>query len=283
MFDLTLTLKRQIEILGLVFAKPGCYAIADMEIIFDCSPVTIKRDLNALRQEGIDIHSVSKTGLQVKNTVDDATLKKLLEVYALISQMEVSQNKAAAFLVNSKKEVALSLFVTIQRCIENGLQAEMGYSKISGGESKKRIVEPLLLFEKDNDWRLYAMDKGTQKQFLLEKIGSVTALTTKGNHADNSFRTYIKNSFGPWVGKPEKTVQLKFTKQWLSSGKEPHLMDGQKVSVQSDGSKIVVFMVSSLEDVARWVVGRGGDVIALEPMELCAMVKKISKETFEQH
>ncbi len=283
MFDLTLTLKRRIEILGLVLAKPGLYAVADMEILFDCSPATIKRDLQALRQEGIDIHSVSKTGLEVRNSIDASTLKKLLEIYSLISQMEVSQNRAAAFLVNGKKERAVALFVTLQRCIENNIQAEITYCKSTLGDAKKRVIEPLLLFEKDNDWRLYAFDKGVQKQFLLEKISSITPLDTKFTPTDTSFRNFIKNSFGPWVGKPEIKVQLKFTRAWLANGKEPHLMDGQEVEMQKDGSKIVSFMVSSLEDVARWVVGRGGEVIALKPVKLVELVKRISKESFEGH
>ena len=283
MFDLTLALKRQIEILGLVLAKPGFYVVADMEILFDCSPATIKRDLQALRQVGIDIHSVSKTGLEVRNSIDASTLKKLLEVYSLISQMEVSHNRAVTFLVNGKREGAVALFVTLQRCIENTMQAEIAYCKNNGGEAKKRVIEPLLLFEKDNDWRLYAFDKGVQKQFLLEKITSIIPLDTKFKTADTSFRNFIKNSFGPWVGKPEIKVQLKFTRAWLANGKEPHLMDGQEVEIQPDGSKNVSFMVSSLEDVARWAVGRGGEVIALEPPKLREMVKRISKESFDGH
>ena len=283
MFELTSSLKRQIEILGLVIADPGKYSSADIEYMFDCSEATLKRDLKSLRAEGIDIHSVSKLGLKVMNNIDNDVIARLLEIYLLISQTEASQNKAVSFIVNKKKESALALIVLLQRCINEKLQVEIEYKKRDGAKSSKRVLSPLLIFEKDNDWRLYAVDEKSEKQFLIEKIQSVRMLETKFEHQDTNYRKFIKNSFGPWVGKPEIKIQLKFSKDWLASGKEPHLMDGQETISLKDGSKVVTFMVSKLEDVARWVVGRGGEVIVLEPRELNEMVRQIAKECFDGH
>ncbi len=55
---------RQLNILGMVLGHPGAYQIADLEDIFDCEALTIKRDLQELREMGIDIHTMGKKGIK---------------------------------------------------------------------------------------------------------------------------------------------------------------------------------------------------------------------------
>lgn len=43
---------RQVNIPGLVLGHPGAYQIGDLEDIFNCEALTIKRDL----QDGFDFH-----------------------------------------------------------------------------------------------------------------------------------------------------------------------------------------------------------------------------------
>ena len=281
MADIKTNIKRQVEILGLVLAHPDFYSIQDFEVLFNCSTVTIKRDLSELRGEGINIHSVPKKGIRIEGKIPSQTLHQLLEMYVLLSQMEGEQNKAAAFLIESKHENAVVFMVAIQRCIENKSQIEILYRKTPKNIEKK-IVSPLILFEKDNSWRLLGIEDDTWKQFVVEKIVSVNPLSTKFINTDNSFRELVKNAFGPWIGEPIHKVKLKFTKSWLASGKTPQMVAGQKAERQKDGSTIVDFSVCYLEDVARWVVARGGEVVALDPPELKEMIISISQATYNE-
>jgi len=61
------------------------------------------------------------------------------------------------------------------------------------------------------------------------------------------------------------------------------LMKGQENKELSDGSIMVSFKVSYLEDLARWIVARGGEVIALEPKELRKRVKEFAEGVLKRH
>ncbi|PIZ00554.1 hypothetical protein COY62_01985 [bacterium (Candidatus Howlettbacteria) CG_4_10_14_0_8_um_filter_40_9] len=60
-------------------------------------------------------------------------------------------------------------------------------------------------------------------------------------------------------------------------------MEKQTIDYQKDGSAIVSFSVNSLEDIARWITGRGGEVIAQEPEALISFVREISENNLKAH
>lgn len=283
MSDLKSNLKRQIEILGLVLTNPGKYSIGDFQCLFDCSDITIKRDLRLLRKEGIDIHSTPKKGIIVFNKITQKILQQLLEDYVLLCHMEGTINKAVTYLINQKNEMAVSLITTIQWCIENNFQLEFEYLKAATAKPEQKIVDPLMIFEKENQWRLLAISGGIKKQYLLEKILSAKPTENSFTITDPTYIDLVKNSFGPWIGENDQTVKLKFTTKWLSNGKQPQLTPNQKIETLTDGSKIVTFSACYLQDVARWVLARGGEVIAIEPESLRDLVKKIAVEALSAH
>lgn len=283
MNETRVNLKRQVEILGLVLDNPWKYKNLDLEMIFDCARPTIQRDLKELRKMGVDIHSASGKGIYVARGIMDATLRQLVEIYLWLSQTESLQNKGIDFLVAEKREKAVSLLVMIQKSIEERRQLKITYRKYGTAEPRYRTVNPLLIFEKENTWRLLADEGEKRKQFILEKIEIVKQLETKFELPVDPFRETVKLSFGPWIDELKHPVKLKFTKRYLETGKKAHLVPGQKNSPQSDGSIIVSVKVSSLEDVARWVVARGGDVIALAPDELKDFVERLARKALDEH
>jgi len=284
MSDLRIKIKRQIEILALVMAEPRKYIVPDLQFVFDCNEITIKRDLSELRSRGINIHSIPKKGLISEGNIPDKLLAELLNEYILLSNLESTQKLASASLVDIKKENSLLFIVIIQRAIERARCLSVVYKKSKYSESENKIIDPIFLFEREGYLRLIANENGKRKQFVLEKFISVKELDKTFPKPDISkLMKAFDESFGAWIAEGTIPIKLKFSKKWLSSGKIPHLMKEQQIEEQNDGSLIVSFTISYLEDLARWVVARGGEVIALEPNELRNKVIELSKQVFQKH
>jgi predicted DNA-binding transcriptional regulator YafY len=88
----------------------------------------------------------------------------------------------------------------------------------------------------------------------------------------------LGSSFGNWISENSIEVKLKFTKDWLASGKDPKLMEYQQTVQEEDGSRIVTLKVNSLEEIARWIVGRGGEVIVLKPNILRDLIIRLAND-----
>ncbi|NCQ17904.1 MAG: WYL domain-containing transcriptional regulator [Ignavibacteria bacterium] len=284
MSDFLKKTKRQIEIAALTTAYPCKFSPQDMEDMFDCNSVTIQRDLSTLRKRGVDIHSVPNEGLKITSPLRDDTIKELIDDYVYVGVPSALSQKSNHFLTMVLKEKSFSFLALLNMACREKKEIEIKYKKTAQKRLTDKRLQPLLLFERDNEWRLLAVEADIVKQFLLSKITSIE-LTEKNFTVPEELNAQLllDNSFGAWTSNENHNVKLLFTPQWISSGKIPLLMEKQTIDYQKDGSAIVSFCVNSLEDVARWIAGRGGEVIAKEPEELISFVKEISQNNIAAH
>ncbi|MCU7493330.1 MAG: WYL domain-containing protein [Ignavibacteria bacterium] len=272
-------IKRQIELLGLVIAEPCRYKVVDLELYFNCTQITVKRDLRELRSLGIDIHSLPRKGIRVDGEIRHEIIMDLLAQYVITSGIDSIYQRSLHFFAEKHKTQSIPNFTKIQTSIENNLEIEIEYYKREAF-SEIKVVSPLLIFLNENEWRLLAFSDGKIKHFLLSKIHSVKVLEKSfPEELKQKAKEVLWTSFGSWIGENSIEVKLKFTKDWLASGKEPKLMEFQQTVQEKDGSRIVTFKVNSLEEIARWVAGRGGEVIVEEPENLRNIVLKLAEDT----
>ncbi|MCE1189313.1 MAG: WYL domain-containing protein [Ignavibacteria bacterium] len=284
MSELRIKIKRQIEIVGLVLAYPGIYTTFDLEDIFDCTSITIKRDLSDIRSLGITIHSIPRKGVAITSGLTPDLVKQLLSEYALTSRTGGTLVTAAGLLAGALHEKALVTFTLLQRAIDGKKMVRLSYRKDAKAGSLTRIIAPLLLFEKQCEWRLLADENGKRKQFLLQKMIDIEILPEKSvSMPETDFNHLVESSFGAWVSEKSLEVKLLFTRQWLAGGKVPLLAENQSVVINSNGTAEVTCLANSLEDVARWVVARGGEVIARSPEELVNMVVHYASCSVKAH
>lgn len=284
MSDFLKKTKRQIEIAALTTAYPCKFSPQDMEDMFDCNSVTIQRDLSTLRKRGVDIHSVPNEGLKITSPLRDDTIKELIDDYVYVGVPSSLSQKSNHFLTTVLKEKSFSFLALLNMACREKKEIEIKYKKTADKRLTDKKLQPLLLFERDNEWRLLARDADKVKQFLLSKITAIEMTEKKFTVPEElNAQLLLDNSFGAWTSKENHNVKLLFTPQWISSGKIPLLMEKQTIDYQKDGSAIVSFCVNSLEDVARWLAGRGGEVIAKEPVELISFVTEISQNNIEAH
>jgi predicted DNA-binding transcriptional regulator YafY len=252
----------------------------ELEECFGVEELTIKRDLKELRSDGIDIHSVKNSGVELISRLETLKIKELLVQYLGLSYATNSYDKPTSLLVRKMKEKALSNVVLLQRCIEGNTYAKILYEKEADEKKSWREVKPIQFFQSENYWRILAEHEEIVKQFHLNKILDVEITERKfkkisKEEIDNMFIYSWKS----WLGSEKINVRLKLSQKWASKLKPKQIMIYQDIEENADGSVELGITVNSLNEIASWIVSRGEGVVVLEPEELREKVISIARNT----
>jgi len=278
MSDIREKIKRQVELLGMTIDKPEFYKIVDFEVIFNCNEATIKRDLKELRTLGIDIHSVSRRGVRIENKIDPKLLNDLINDYMLVNSSGINIEKPTHFLVASKKASALSTLAIIQHCINRNLIVKILYKKPNRKTADLREVAPITIFYGKNEYRLFATEDETYKQFLLSRIESVETTNKKFKPVSkDKVETKFATSLDSWLAEKTYKIKLLLMKDWCKQNKLPLLVENQTITKNVDGSMLLEAEVSSIIEVSHWVVAQGRGIKVIEPKELKKLVLEIAR------
>lgn len=286
MFEIQTKIKRQIEILGLCIAneRKSVLTISHLAEKFDVEELTIKRDLQDLRANGIDIHSAKKHGVCITGKIPVEKLKEVARLYIGLCFSQNTFDKSTALMVSKLKEKAICNIVVLQRCIDNNKAVLITYEKIADEPKKTREILPLQLFQTENYWRVLAIDNGIIKQFLLNKIIEVKETDKKFKRVpQKQIDDLFRFSWKSWQGNERHNVKLKFSKEWAVRIKPQQLMESQIIEEYDDGTMDLSITVNSLSEIASWIVSRGEGVKVLEPSDLKERVIELAKGTLRNY
>jgi predicted DNA-binding transcriptional regulator YafY len=277
------TFKRQAEIVGLCIGQPYQYHVADFEMMFGCESVTITRDLRALRTQGIDIHS-TKQGVKIDGEIPRPVLEAIILQYVGIAESSGKYDKATALLIQRLGARALPNTVSLQRAIEEAKIVCIDYEKSLGQSDKSRVIKPLMLYQNDGEWRLIALHEEKMKQFLLAKIRNVIRTEkTFDRSAIHKARKMLQYSWNSWLGEDRIEIQIELSKDMMKLLSHKRYTEDQRFVKKHDGSAVLEATVSSLLEVAGWVVSRGRGVKVLQPEELKNIVIGLAKDTLSNY
>lgn len=284
MIEIQTKIKRQIEIIGIALDNPQGWRAVDLSELYACEELTIKRDLQELRQYGFDLHSEKRRGIRLGTPLDQKRLKELIVQYLGLSSSDYTIDRATALMVKKLREKALSNVVTLQRCIDKCLVATIDYVKEADEVEKGREIHPLLLFQSDGFWRVLAVNEGTVKQYHLNKILAVRAGEKRfkkipQEQIDDMFRY----SFKSWIGTDRHLVKIRLSTTWADRIKPQQTVETQSLTENPDGSVVFEAVVNSLKEVASWVISKGEGVEVLEPAELRAQVIELAEGTLRNY
>jgi predicted DNA-binding transcriptional regulator YafY len=278
MLEVQTKVKRQIEMLGLAIANTDALKDADFAVIFDRDIPTIKRDMQELRGLGIPIHSEKKKGVCLEGKMEPRLLRELVLQYIGICNSTSGFDKATTLLVKKQKQLALSIVVTLQRCIDSNTIALVDYQKDEKEIERGRELQPLIIFSSEGYWRVLAVNDGRIKQYLLDKV---LAIKSSGRHFKKVQQERIdemfRYSFRSWVGADKHRIRIHLSSVWAARLKPRQMMETQVITENEDGSIVFEATVNSLLEVASWAVSRGSGVTVLEPPELRAMVVTLAR------
>ncbi len=284
MLELQTKIKRQIELLALCLEPEGRLTTVDLAVVFDCEELTIKRDLQALRSYGIDIHAVNRRGVRVETPVELKKVKELIIQYIGLSNSDTTFDRATVLMIKRQKQQSLSNVVKLQRAIERNTAVIIDYVKESEEIEKGKEIHPLQIFQSEGYWRVLAVNDGRIKQYLLNKLQAVRSTTkpfrrVPQEQIDDMFRY----SFRSWVGSDRHHVKILLSPLWARRVKPRQLMETEVITENTDGSVVFEVTVNSLEEMASWVVSRGEGVTVVEPEKLKEMVIGVAKGALKNY
>jgi predicted DNA-binding transcriptional regulator YafY len=284
MIELQTKIKRQIEILGIAVDNPAAWRAVDLSELYGCEELTVKRDLQELRSYGFDLHSEKKRGIRLGTPLDQRRVQDLITQYLGLSGSDYTVDKATALMVRKLKEKALSIVVTLQRCIDRCQVARIDYQKEAEDLEKGREIQPLLIFQSDGFWRVLAVHDGVIKQYHLNKIVSAAALGRKFRRVPQErIDEMFRYSFKSWIGNERHTVTIRLSKTWADRIRPQQTVETQNLTVLPDGSVVFEAIVNSLKEVASSVISKGEGVQVIDPPALRETVIALARGALKNY
>lgn len=115
------------------------------------------------------------------------------------------------------------------------------------------------------------------KQYLIDKIVKVKSPGQRFEKSEYKFSDSFKYSWKSWLGEEKHKIKLWLSPFWADRVNPRMLVADQKITKNRDGSVIFEFTVSSLSEIAGWIVSRGEGIKVMEPNELHSMVVSLAK------
>ncbi len=260
--------RRQVELIALLTDSPIRLSVTDLCGRFNVEVATINRDLQELRERGIQIHSVQGSVRLIRQP-SEKELRALLSLYISSVGNAISLPQNISLTVKKLKEKSLPTFVALVRAIEERRMAELTYYKMFDDETVVRVVEPHDLIPTSRNWRLIARSDGMFKQFFVENIREIKVLNERFRRSSEfNSSDLFRNSFEYWSGDEQYEVVLRFSKKVATQIKNGVWSEEQEIETQRDGSVLLRMKVNSLEEVGNWVMTWGGEVRVVEPETL---------------
>ncbi|HRQ89228.1 MAG TPA: WYL domain-containing transcriptional regulator [Bacteroidia bacterium] len=151
------------------------------------------------------------------------------------------------------------------------------YRKLKDAAPSKRRIQPYHLAEIDGGWYVigHDLDRDARRTFAVQRMRAVH-LTTRRFLRSRDFRLddHFAGSFGVWAGEdrgaPAYRVRIRFHGFAARVVAERRWHPSQEIAEIEPGGEVIeiAMTLSALEDIARWVLGFGGQAEALEPPEL---------------
>ena len=79
------------------------------------------------------------------------------------------------------------------------------------------------------------------------------------------------------------TVKVRISPGWARWVGEKIWHESQKITKLLDGGLEIIFRVAGLEEIRRWILSFGPEVVVLEPEKLKEMVRRDLQKTMEQY
>ena len=158
--------------------------------------------------------------------------------------------------------------------------------KVGGGRPRWRRVDPYQIFQRDGAWYLVGQchEHGEPRVFRLDRMNGVKLLDESFRRpADFDLERFLESAWSLAPGREDFEIVLHF-----DSGLGPLLLNarhhpGEKVRKLQEGTVEYRVKLSSVDEIARWIVTFGGRARVIDPPELRAKVCELAAGILERH
>ncbi|HUP47814.1 MAG TPA: WYL domain-containing protein [Thermoanaerobaculia bacterium] len=179
----------------------------------------------------------------------------------------------------------------LEIAIDRRLPVRLRYRSLSAATARWRGADPWALFHRAGAWYLVGRchQRDAPRTFRLDRVRAVEGLEADGTAQPFtrppgfSVEAYLADAWDIYRGEGRHEVVVRFAPEAAPIVLYARHHPGETVEEPADGSALYRVTVSHLDEVARWVVGFGGQAVALEPAELVARVREMAAGALEGH
>jgi len=256
-------LNRQIELAAFVFEHPDRYSESDLARQFHLTEATLRRDVRALREMGLDMRS-RKMRYRVDLSLDQINFL-ITTAFAFGNQESL---KNLPLIIEKLGNRSVSFFVACMRAIRHKQTVEIAYRSARSQQPQWRTVTPVAFYNSGKSCYLVAIHGDVTKIYTPERISDfrfsgqaspAKSLPTLGD--------LFRHSWGSFTGGKLADVRLRFKDDLEDYLSDKFWVDELKMRQTADGLEVSMRVKLSNEFTA-WLLGWGDAVTVIEPEEL---------------
>lgn len=241
------------------------------------------RPLNLTSEE----HALLKIALNNPALRHQPSLLRRLEALeakldAASSRIEESPRALQLATIDRSGPNARQVLEPIRIAISTNRTIEIHYHSLSGGRKTWRRLDPWQIFERAEAWYVIGRchNNDDVRIFRLDRISGVRAVD-ETFEVPSSFvlESYLEGTWKLFKGDRAFEIHLRFDPSLAPLILNAQHHPDEVVEERPNGAVDYRVTLSSLDEIARWVVGFGGRCVVLEPRELAEAVTKLAKRT----
>ncbi len=186
-----------------------------------------------------------------------------------------------SFRTSAEPILNLEIFAALSKATTDRRQLQLTYRKPGQGKTELRLIDPYHLANINGEWFLFAYCH-LRKDIRTFAPARIKAIEQTGKTFEQpqkfSLEKRLRDSFGVQSGQGNYDVVIHFNELVADYIREKKWHESQKLRELKGGGLELRLKLSSLGEIARWVLSWGGDAVVVQPAELADNVKRAAKK-----
>ncbi len=243
------------------------------------------RPLNLTHEEAVLLHIALHQGALAGRGAFARRLRSIeVKLAAAMRGWPTMEPLLALAPVDRTGPAAEAALATFESAIRERRVCEGVYASLSGGDRRSRRLHPLCLFERADAWYLaaFAPEHEEVRLFRLDRFDQVQALDARFAPPPGfDLDAFLAGAWELFRGEQEIDVHLRFAPSLAPLILRARHHPQEQATTAEDGTIDYHVRVTHLDELARWVVGFGGNVVVLGPEALRARVVDLARGVVE--
>ena len=204
---------------------------------------------------------------------------------AASSRIEESPQALQLATIDRSGPNAQQVLEPVRVAISTNRTIEIHYHSLSGGRKTWRRLDPWQLFERAEAWYVIGRchNNDDVRIFRLDRISGVRAVDAHYEVPTNfDLDDYLEGTWKLFKGDGAHKIHLRFDPSLAPLILNAQHHPDETVKERPSGSVDYQVTLSSLDEIARWVVGFGGRCTVVEPPELATAVTRLARRVLAQ-